>query len=112
MAQTLHLNCPGNVRNDSLSVFTGLNLSIPVYNTPNAEHFACHITDVLEPTADAFSAFAYGIGGYSAGVAHDAENGRTLTLGFPFECIRDEQIRTQAMSAMLNFLLRLPQSAK
>ena len=112
LAQTLHLNCPGSVRNDSLSVFAGLNLSIPVYNTPNAEHFACHITDVLEPTPGSFSAFAYGIGGYSAGVAHDAENGRTLTLGFPFECIRDEQIRTQAMHAMLNFLLRLPQSAK
>ena len=113
LAQTLHLNCPGNVRNDSLSVFTGLNLQLPVYNTPNADHFACNISDVLEPTEGAFSAFAYGNGGYSAGVAHDGQNGRTLTLGFPFECISDAQIRAQAMSAMLQFLLRIPpQSAK
>ena len=113
LAQTLHLSCPGNVRNDSLSVFTGLNLQLPVYNTPNADHFACNISDVLEPTEGAFSAFAYGNGGYSAGVAHDGQNGRTLTLGFPFECISDAQIRAQAMSAMLQFLLRFPpQSAK
>ena len=113
LAQTLHLSCPGNVRNDSLSVFTGLNLQLPVYNTPNADHFACTISDVLEPTEGAFSAFAYGNGGYSAGVAHDGQNGRTLTLGFPFECISDAQIRAQAMSAMLQFLLRFPpQSAK
>ena len=108
LAQTLHLSCPGNVRNDSLSVFTGLNLQLPVYNTPNADHFACNISDVLEPTEGAFSAFAYGNGGYSAGVAHDGQNGRTLTLGFPFECISDAQIRAQAMSAMLQFLLRFP----
>ena len=113
LAQTLHLSCPGNVRNDSLSVFTGLNLQLPVYNTPNADHFACNISDVLEPTEGAFSAFAYGNGGYSAGVAHDGQNGRTVTLGFPFECISDAQIRAQAMSAMLQFLLRFPpQSAK
>ena len=113
LAQTLHLSCPGNVRNDSLSVFTGLNLQLPVYNTPNADHFACNISDVLEPTEGAFSAFAYGNGGYSAGVAHDGQNGRTLTLGFPFECISNAQIRAQAMSAMLQFLLRFPpQSAK
>lgn len=113
LAQTLHLSCPGNVRNDSLSIFTGLNLQLPVYNTPNADHFACNISDVLEPTEGAFSAFAYGNGGYSAGVAHDGQNGRTLTLGFPFECISDAQIRAQAMSAMLQFLLRIPpQSAK
>ena len=113
LAQTLHLSSPGNVRNDSLSVFTGLNLQLPVYNTPNADHFACNISDVLEPTEGAFSAFAYGNGGYSAGVAYDGQNGRTLTLGFPFECISDAQIRAQAMSAMLQFLLRFPpQSAK
>ena len=68
---------------------------------------------MLEPTEGAFSDFAYCNGGYSAGVAHDGQNGRTLTLGFPFECISDAQIRAQAMSAMLQFLLRFPpQSAK
>ena len=109
LAQSLHLTCPGSVRNDSLSTFTGLNLNLPVYNLPNAEHFACNVTDVLEPTAGAFSAFAYGNGGYSAGVAYDGPKSRSLTLGFPFECISDAQIRTQAMRAMLVFLLRLPQ---
>lgn len=105
LRSVLHLEHEGSVRNDSLSVFYGLNLPLPVYNRHNSEHFPCPQTDVLSPSEGAFSAFSYGQGGYSAGVAYQGREASTLTLGFPFECMINRRQRSQSMRAILNFLL-------
>lgn len=104
--EVLKVNYMGSISNDTLSNFWGLQIGLPVYTHLNPEHFACPHTDVLEPMGKAFSAFAYGRNGYSAGVANAEGRSRTITMGFPFECISDTTTRQVAMEAMLRFLLK------
>ena len=104
--EVLNVSYMGSVHCDTLQNFRGLQVDLPVYTGLNTEHFACPHNDVLEPTGKAFSAFAYGGNGYSAGVAAAEGRSRTLTMGFPFECISDSTTRRVAMDAMLRFLLK------
>ena len=68
-------------------------------------HYAAQAPDALQPAASAaFNAFAYG-GGQGAGVAYPGKDYRTLTMGFPFECICDADVRRKAMGALLKFLV-------
>lgn len=106
LRRVLHVEHEGSVRNDFLSAFHGLRLQLPIYNQHNSEHFPCPQTDVLAPSEGAFSAFSYGEGGFSAGVAYQGKESNTLTLGFPFECLINRRDRSQAMGAVLNFLLQ------
>ncbi|RRD80616.1 hypothetical protein EII14_01035 [Alloprevotella sp. OH1205_COT-284] len=105
LRRVLHLEHEGTLRHDTLGTFRGLKLDLPIYNHHNREHFACRQSDILSPAEGAFSAFSYGVDGYSAGVAFPGRKHKTITMGFPFECLADESIRVQAMKAMLNFLL-------
>lgn len=106
LRNVLRVEHQGSVANDTLATFYGLQLDLPIYHRPCAQHFACTHTDVLVPTVkEAFSAFAYGKGGYSAGVAYPGRKGRVITMGFPFECIADPHLRSTAMHALLRFLL-------
>lgn len=93
----------GSARQDTTSTVRGLNLDIPIYRTPGEEHYAVQAPDCISPTGSAFCAFVYG-GGSSAGIAYRGEDYRVLALGFPFECIRSEQVRDQTMGALLRFL--------
>ena len=43
---------------------------------------------------------------YSACVGYDGKDYKALTLGFPFECIKDEHQRETLMKGMLRFLLQ------
>lgn len=96
----------GSARADSTDYVNGLNLQFLIYRQPNARHYAAIAPDVIHPVGNkAFTAFAYG-GGQSAGVAYQGKTYRTLSIGFPFECIRDEQVRHKAMKAILSFLIR------
>ena len=106
LSEVLNVSYMGSVRCDTLQNFRGLQVDLPVYTGLNTEHFACPHNDVLEPTGKAFSAFAYGGNGYSAGVAAAEGHSRTITMGFPFECISDSTTRRVAMDAMLRFLLK------
>lgn len=105
LRRILHLEYGGTLRHDSLGTFQGLRLELPIYNHHNSEHFACRKSDILLPGEGAFSAFSYGEKGYSAGVAYSGKNTKTLTMGFPFECLVEKQTRAQAMGAILKFLL-------
>ena len=42
--------------------------------------------------------------GASAAVAFKSGNGSTFTMGFPFECIKDERLRSQLMAGILKYL--------
>lgn len=105
LGEVLHAKSPGSVRNDSLSTFTGFGLPLAVYNLPNADHFSCTTTDILEPVDGAFAICSYGKGGYGAGVAYGGNRNRSIVLGFPFECIISSKVRAQTMRAMLRFLI-------
>ncbi|MCF0236313.1 MAG: hypothetical protein HUK09_06415, partial [Bacteroidaceae bacterium] len=104
--QTLKVQYEATVSNAASNLLYGLDVPLPIYNQWNIKHFSATHTDVLTPVNGAFAAFAYGKDGYCAGVAYDAPKGRSITLGFPFECITDSQTRNATMQAMLRFLLK------
>ena len=94
----------GNARADSTDTVIGLNLEIPIYRVPNDRHYAAQAPDAILPTSsEAFSTFLYG-GGQGAGIAYPGKDYRVLAIGFPFECIRENNIKIQAMDAIIRFL--------
>ena len=106
LQNTFAVRVPGRVANDTLEGVWGMNASMALYNQPNAQHYFVQHTDVVEPTQpSAFSAFSYGQGGYSAAVANNSGNYRSLALGFPFECIKDDTLRRHVMKGVFKFLL-------
>jgi len=60
---------------------------------------------VLQPVAPAFPAMTYA-DGYPACVAYDGTDYKAMTLGFPFECIKEEHKREVIMKGILRFLLQ------
>ena len=82
---------------------TGLGLNFQFYRAPNEQHYAAPHPDILQPEADAIATMAYG-DGYSACVAHKG-NYNTLTMGFPFECIKEPTLRNAIMKGIINYLL-------
>lgn len=111
LANVLHCKGDGNAQSDSTDIVKGLNMAFEVFRQPNSEHYAAQAPDaVLPSTSEAFSSFAYG-NGLGAGVAYkggkhtsSASGGSVITMGFPFECIKDEKTRAVTMQAILNFL--------
>ena len=89
---------------DCTETAKGLNLEFSIYRQPNAQHYAAQHPDALLPDSkQAFPAFAYA-NGQGAGVAYKGRNYRTVTIGFPFECIKEQKTRNVAMHALLTFL--------
>jgi hypothetical protein len=44
--------------------------------------------------------------GQDAAVAYKGKDYRSFVMGFPFECIKDEQKQRSIMRGILNFLLK------
>lgn len=106
LSEVLAVQAPGTVSNDTISSVWGFNVPIELYSTPNAQHYFLQHSDVLEPTQPtAFPAFSYGKEGYSAGVANDNGRSRSVTLGFPLECIKDDPLRQHVTKAIMKYLL-------
>lgn len=104
LAKTLGVRYAGFIPSDSCATILGLNMQLPVYNTPNAEHYSVGHPDILVPAnKQGFSAFAY-TAGKSAGVAYKGKTHRAITLGVPFECISDESRKEVVLRALINFL--------
>ena len=92
---------------DSLARDTieGLGQTFTFYRQLNDQHYAATHPDVLQPVAPAFPAMTYA-DGYPACVAYDGTDYKAMTLGFPFECIKEEHKREVIMKGMLRFLLQ------
>lgn len=84
---------------------TGLGLSFTYYNTLNDKHYAATHPEMLQPIGDAICPMQY-TSGASAAVAYPGQQYRTFTMGFPFECIKDESVRNQLMNGILAYLLK------
>ena len=93
--------------NDSLRSDTiqGLGLTFTFYRTPNHKHYAADHPDCLLPLSPAFPAMKYG-DDQAACIAYSGTDYRVLTMGFPFECITEEQKREAIMRGILKFLLQ------
>ena len=94
----------GSARNDTTLSINGLNMNFEIFRTPNEIHYPAQNPDAILPsTTDAFPCFMYGLG-QGAGVAYPGKDYRVISMSFPFECIRNENIRKSAMNAILTFL--------
>ena len=83
---------------------TGLGTTFTFHRRLNALHYSATHPDVLQPVAPAFCAMRYG-DQQSACVAYNGADYKAMTLGFPFECIKQEYVRFALMRGILNFLL-------
>ncbi len=82
----------------------GMGTKFAYWNTLNEEHYAATSTDILRPVNPAFTALQYA-DGQDAAVAYKGKY-RSFTMGFPFECINNEQKRGAIMRGILNYLLK------
>ena len=106
-AQTLHCTPAGNYAlTDSTALLTGMNTQFTIYYEPNEERYSMRRLSILAPTADAFCSVASGTPAACLAVAHQGDKHRTLTYGFPLECIREAETRRAVMAASLTFLLQ------
>jgi len=102
--EVLKFKYDGTAKADPSAQVTGLNMRFDIYRQSTPEHYGASSPDALLPASkQAFSAFAYN-GGQGAGVAYKGRNYRVISMGFPFECIKDVAVRHTAMKAMLHFL--------
>lgn len=89
-------------KDDSVS---GLGMHFNFFRTINETHYAAVAPDILQSTQDSFCAMQYG-DGLSACVAYQGKDYRTMTMGFPFECITDATKRASIMRGIMNFLIK------
>ena len=105
-SNTLHFVPDGSCAlNDSTNVLTGMNTQFSVYCQPNEQRYSMRRISALLPTQDAFTSVTSPALLRSLSVAYQGPSYRTLTYGFPLECIQEEGIRKAVMAASLNFLL-------
>ena len=105
-AQTLHFIPDGPCAlNDSTNVLTGMNTQFSLYCQPNEQRYSLRRISAMLPTSDAFTSVTSPLPLRSLSVAYQGPSYRTLTYGFPLECIQEEEIRRAVMAASLNFLL-------
>lgn len=106
LSQVLHLKYSAIDRTTANTLIKGMGTSFHIYRNVNEKHYGAASADVIMPTGDmAFSALTY-TNGTSAAVAYKASDCRTFVIGFPFECIMDETMRSSIMKGIMNFLLK------
>lgn len=103
LSKVLHIvGCTPQINGDSIS---GLGTSFSIYAEPNKVHYAVNKVDGISPAKDAFCAMTYQ-DGISACVAYDGEKYKSLSMGFPFECITSEKKQATIMKGLMKFLLK------
>ncbi len=103
LATTLNAACNASLQLDN-DTLNGMGTTLNIYTQPNEQHYAAQSVDVLTPVGNAFCTITDSQG-RSVGVAANNDRYRTVTLGFPFECITSDLKRTAIMKAMLSFVL-------
>ena len=105
-ASVLHLASRGTYALDSLSCrLSGMNTEFSIYHEPNEERYSVCRLSTLDPTPDAFTSITGPLSFRSLSVAFQGPQSRTLTYGFPLECIRETPTRQAIMAASLRFIL-------
>ena len=81
----------------------GMGTQFDIYNELNPTHYAATNVDIVHALSPAFCTLTYS-DGTSAAVAYQGKDYRTLTMGFPFECIKSEKKKSAIMRGILKFL--------
>ena len=104
LSEVLKVRLDG-VNRDADGTISGMGTTFNFHRLLNEQHYAATQSDLLMPTnIAAFPAMVYA-DGTSAAVAYQGKDYRTFTMGFPFECIRDDKMRNKIMYGILRFLL-------
>ena len=99
--EVLKWSMKGTYRTDN-DTLTGLNTAFTFHHALNNRHYAATSADVLQAEGKAFTAMRYA-DGQPACVAYKGDY-RCLTMGFPFECIKESTKRKSVMKALVRFL--------
>lgn len=108
IADVLKVNWEGNQKYNPDATITGMGTEFSIFRQMNEDHYAAHAPDVLMPVRadrqDQFPVMLY-TDDRSACVAYSGKDYRSLTMGFPFECITSADKRAAIMGGVLQFLL-------
>lgn len=107
--EVLHVTFGGNMatrRGDVYApptIFTHHRLDITFNTSPSRDIYPIESPEVVTPTKGATTILRYRANSQSAAVGYSGEY-RAITMGFPFECIGDEQQRNDLMQLILTYL--------
>jgi hypothetical protein len=104
-SKVLKINFTGSDSISNNEKIDGMGTDFDIYSSLNEEHYAVTSPDILQPVLPAHCVLRYSDGN-SACVAYKGTDYRCLTMGFPFECIKNPQKRFTIMNGILNYLLK------
>lgn len=105
LQQVLKVRYGGSDRQNADPSVTGLGSTFSIYKRLNEDHYAAHAPDILQAADGAICAMLYS-DRHSAAVASSSGDTRTFVMGFPFECITQDQDRGHLMRGIMNYLLQ------
>ena len=86
-------------------MISGMATTIDFYRQHNEQHYAAPQPDILQPAGGAFTALTYA-SNYSAAVAYGGNDYNLFVMGFPFECIKAEDMQAAIMKGILSYLIK------
>ena len=90
---------------DSIESIEGMNTSLQLFHTPNEQHYWIRSADVLRGTNDSFCTMLYKNSNLPSAIAYQGADRKSLSFGFPLECIKDQTVRRNIINASVQFLL-------
>ena len=105
LTDVLKLRHGGSDRSNTNGMVEGLGMKFDTYRTINEEHYAATAPDVLTHLSTSSCVMRYS-DGKDAAVAYKGRDYSCLTMGFPFECIKNESARNSIMRGILNYLMK------
>ena len=90
---------------DSILGIDGMNTSVQVYHIPNEQHYWVRTADVLRGMEGSFCTMLYKQTALPSAIAYQGADRRSLSFGFPLECIMDETVRRNIIAASVQYLL-------
>lgn len=83
---------------------SGLGMQYDIYKSLNDKHYAATHPEILSPVDGGICAMQYS-DGTSAAVGYKGDYS-TFTMGFPFECIKDNNTKDKIMHGIIAYLLK------
>lgn len=102
LADVLKCKFAGKVDSPKDSI-SGMGQQCTYYHAINEQHYAAMNPDKLKATGKGYEALTYNGVGYAA-VVYNGSDYRTMTCGFPMECIRERNCREKLLRDIFHFL--------
>ena len=106
LANVLKVKYSGSMLGKNTPNVMGMGMNFNIYRAINDKHYAAHAPEIIQPIGNqSFCAMQYGDGN-DAGVAYKGRDYGCFVMGFPLECIIDNQSRNAIMRGILNYLVK------